>query len=484
MKQTLSRLRGVRQPDSHSACATSLGRSGVGVQGRSSHPQRTRAAREVRTWRACSPGSDLMRFIPTRVGNTTHGRSRLRTWTVHPHACGEHLRRRRPEWARGGSSPRVWGTPGSSRTSRLRTRFIPTRVGNTGWPWQRRCRCSVHPHACGEHSSLRCRAAMSVGSSPRVWGTLCTARSVTPRCRFIPTRVGNTQPARMRPSGVSGSSPRVWGTPLRRTAARYARRFIPTRVGNTTQRSTSPVSKSVHPHACGEHARLVVQAAPVVGSSPRVWGTPNAAPPSRSAARFIPTRVGNTSACSLAGAVLSVHPHACGEHGCGGSQRAARAGSSPRVWGTRLLQGNQAGDGRFIPTRVGNTAALSAIVFAECGSSPRVWGTHLGLRHLAGLRRFIPTRVGNTGAAPARRPGPSVHPHACGEHRRWREPAHAVRRFIPTRVGNTGCPTAAAPARPVHPHACGEHYLTAASTSSRYGSSPRVWGTRLRCRPG
>ena len=176
--------------------------------------------------------------------------------------------------------------------------------------------------------------------------------------------------------------------------------------------------------------------------------------------RFIPTRVGNTKSMSLAVMVLTVHPHACGEHPTKTDPLAASAGSSPRVWGTQVF-------------------------FCRC---------QIG-------KRFIPTRVGNT----ARMRGPmnvgTVHPHACGEHitlcpglaqiagsspRMWGTLSSAARdmatgRFIPTRVGNTEIYRRYRRRSAVHPHACGEHASAIDAAYRDNGSSPRVWGTRGLC---
>ena len=52
-------------------------------------------------------------------------------------------------------------------------------------------------------------------------------------------------------------------------------------------------------------------------------------------------------------------------------------------------------------------------------------------------------------------------------------------RFIPTRVGNTMMRFDVLPTSSVHPHACGEHNDIQISGAGAYGSSPRVWGTRV-----
>ena len=53
--------------------------------------------------------------------------------------------------------------------------------------------------------------ALTMGSSPRVWGKhLAHASNLGPN-RFIPTRVGQTTQAQLQDRAHHGSSPRVWG---------------------------------------------------------------------------------------------------------------------------------------------------------------------------------------------------------------------------------------------------------------------------------
>ena len=167
------------------------------------------------------------------MGNTRcYAGSRLR-FPVHPHACGEHDSAspvRRPP---NGSSPRLWGTPFRLFFLAVTNRFIPTPVGNTiayaaaCWSW------SVHPHACGEHRYRHSDNIVCTGSSPRLWGTRINFVGDTFTLRFIPTPVGNTY-FHTRHSSImtvhphacgehflkrfsliflNGSSPRLWGTP-------------------------------------------------------------------------------------------------------------------------------------------------------------------------------------------------------------------------------------------------------------------------------
>ncbi len=152
-------------------------------------------------------------------------------------------------------------------------RFIPTHVGNTCAPEQFLFLGPVHPHACGEHSQYDSKVPGGTGSSPRMWGTLGLGRQFADLRRFIPTHVGNT--------------------------ARW-----PACAGLL----------SVHPHACGEHARSLNRAATYIGSSPRMWGTLIGIPWMLAFARFIPTHVGNTAWAQAHDPQDTVHPHACGEH--------------------------------------------------------------------------------------------------------------------------------------------------------------------------
>ena len=252
---------------------------------------------------------------PTHVGNTHGVLRRGSAPAVHPHACGEYITGDGADSAAAGSSPRVWGIRPTLLRRDYAGRFIPTRVGNT--PQGRRLWTveSVHPHACGEYSTFFLRPCPLVGSSPRVWGiqALCTPAGC--RTRFIPTRVGNTCPARpwsypwpvhphacgeylrvpRRVAAVFGSSPRVWGIQYIRLCEEYRERFIPTRVGNTYCCRHRAGPWTVHPHACGEYQLEEPGNVEDIGSSPRVWGILSVPSLCPQRGRFIPTRVGNTS---------------------------------------------------------------------------------------------------------------------------------------------------------------------------------------------
>ena len=132
------------------------------------------------------------RFIPTRVGNSSFFWGNLSSTAVHPHACGELKKKSRNALLFIGSSPRVWGTLPQKLGVSLIMRFIPTRVGNSRSSGISLLNVSVHPHACGELWYWSRRRNICYGSSPRVWGTPFSPVDSSTFMRFIPTRVGNS----------------------------------------------------------------------------------------------------------------------------------------------------------------------------------------------------------------------------------------------------------------------------------------------------
>ena len=295
---------------------------------------------------------------------------------------------------------------------------------------------------------------------------------------------------------VAGSSPRVWGTPWRVCRMTEFSRFIPTGVGNAEFTSAFMSAFTVHPHGCGERTGSDTNPGYATGSSPRVWGThlkPRLPP---TGARFIPTGVGNAAGDIDLGIMGPVHPHGCGERQFRQSAIFYAHGSSPRVWGTRGLEGTHSAGSRFIPTGVGNAIESDSRLYRDAvhphgcgerkldgrfscsttGSSPRVWGTHRRFFERVSPDRFIPTGVGNALERYPFHSRRSVHPHGCGERtaskgapvtkggsspRVWgtlspyRDHCRDSR-FIPTGVGNAFRLRAGALSGPVHPHGCGE----------------------------
>ena len=172
-----------------------------------------------------------------------------------------------------GSSPHKWGIQGEEHIDEEMLRFIPTQVGNTSSspksPWHD----TVHPHTSGEYSLSVFFPPAINGSSPHKWGILLVAQLGLFFDRFIPTQVGNTRPQTNAPrfhsvhphtsgeygSGfcfgpcVAGSSPHKWGILALGLAGEAVYRFIPTQVGNTQQGCMKRRHCLVHPHTSGEY---------------------------------------------------------------------------------------------------------------------------------------------------------------------------------------------------------------------------------------
>ena len=169
---------------------------------------------------------------------------------------------------------------------------------------------------------------------------------------------------------------------------------IPAHAGNTQVFSVTAHDYSVHPRACGEHNAARTHGE-VIGSSPRMRGTPTIAAPSVGSPRFIPACAGNTLTCLLGGLLLTVHPRVCGEHAIQAKIDRDSIGSSPRVRGTHEEQTQAIGNYRFIPACAGNTALLNS--FARVRPvHPRVCGEHYTSSRRSSARRFIPACAGNT----------------------------------------------------------------------------------------
>ena len=146
-------------------------------------------------------------------------------------------------------------------------------MGNTSHWWPGLVYSTVHPHACGEHLNEAVQSYYSLGSSPRLWGTLTPLIYGTVYPRFIPTLVGNTS------QGLSG----ICQLPVH-----------PHACGEHHRGRIKKIWEKVHPHACGEHPTEKPPPPKKVGSSPRLWGTRHGRLGKMPLVWFIPTLVGNT----------------------------------------------------------------------------------------------------------------------------------------------------------------------------------------------
>ena len=289
----------------------------------------------VRGTRFSVPGRrHRQRFIPACAGNTRECAASKPTGTVHPRVCGEHTTGSKFAFSDVGSSPRVRGTPVADRRFQVGRRFIPACAGNTTRSRSTARSTSVHPRVCGEHPILVIAALARCGSSPRVRGTPHRRGVRRGIRRFIPACAGNTisigwlvtsitvhprvcgehPGAELAVRNSVGSSPRVRGTLVLRYAEGSLRRFIPACAGNTGVQFGQHCHRPVHPRVCGEHGVIRGAVKPLAGSSPRVRGTRVKTLTLSRRGRFIPACAGNTTNKKYSQGERTVHPRVCGEH--------------------------------------------------------------------------------------------------------------------------------------------------------------------------
>ena len=273
-----------------------------------------------------------------------------------------------------------------------------------------------------------------------------------------------------------------------------------------------------HPRGCGEHIRAIVPDRWQSGSSPRVRGTHHIIRLPQHGSRVIPAGAGNTMILTLYNKKWTGHPRGCGEHRIDQLRAGWRHGSSPRVRGTPRARKSPFQTARVIPAGAGNTmdqncpppkipghprgcgehAAPVARIAPDTGSSPRVRGTRPPLFCATHNDRVTPAGAGNTRRPHAADSAPTGHPRGCGEHGKRRCVNSAPRgssprvrgtrqrcrsstnpaRVIPAGAGNTTTPRPCPRWQAGHPRGCGEHGWATGGPCSAGGSSPRVRGTQ------
>ena len=215
-----------------------------------------------------------------------------------------------------GSSPRLRGTHRRAVRQGIRTGIIPALAGNTSAAPTANRNSGDHPRACGEHARRPWPPIEILGSSPRLRGTRVIHGVVPPMRGIIPALAGNTRPSRM---------------------------------------TSNP--EGDHPRACGEHGIHNHKGHNTPGSSPRLRGTLRFEPRAIWALGIIPALAGNTRSRSSSTCICWDHPRACGEHYISWLSANSRAGSSPRLRGTRYARERVQRHRGIIPALAGNTSS-------------------------------------------------------------------------------------------------------------------------------
>ena len=257
---------------------------------------------------------DRAGIIPAYAGNTCHAVRQPSLWWDHPRVCGEHDSNAQGNLQQPGSSPRMRGTP---------------LVSDVYAEWM-----EDHPRVCGEHAQETERRAQESGSSPRMRGTPSGHIQTDTRLGIIPAYAGNTlrktkRTARARDhprvcgehpytsrynQAYSGSSPRMRGTQTMADQPQATPGIIPAYAGNTCLWQQRTRVLRDHPRVCGEHPTCLSKSSNVLGSSPRMRGTPQQIQHGVRGLGIIPAYAGNTRThCSQPKEVRD-HPRVCGEH--------------------------------------------------------------------------------------------------------------------------------------------------------------------------
>ena len=131
-------------------------------------------------------------IIPAYAGNTQLFVHVCELHGDHPRVCGEHAV---SSWLIGsslGSSPRMRGTLFRSRSNSQRGGIIPAYAGNTSSSCTVMSSTKDHPRVCGEHRKSPRFGPRQAGSSPRMRGTLAFGHDLLTAPGIIPAYAGNT----------------------------------------------------------------------------------------------------------------------------------------------------------------------------------------------------------------------------------------------------------------------------------------------------
>ena len=213
-------------------------------------------------------------IIPAYAGNTPCDTPENSFRRDHPRVCGEHEFVQQGDGRHWGSSPRMRGTQGLQRQDLSRHGIIPAYAGNT-LRWRHgSCRCRDHPRVCGEHLTSCVMVVSSMGSSPRMRGTLVVAELLGHESGIIPAYAGNTW-SWWCSASIPWDHPRVCGEHLGCLVGRVdGGGIIPAYAGNTSGMRLAHSHWRDHPRVCGEHYDPARPRQAAAGSSPRMRGTP------------------------------------------------------------------------------------------------------------------------------------------------------------------------------------------------------------------
>ena len=131
-------------------------------------------------------------IIPAYAGNTSMAPCPPWAPRDHPRVCGEHSETALPVSFATGSSPRMRGTLAWFVGATVDQGIIPAYAGNTHCRRTSSTKARDHPRVCGEHTGRGDSRGVTQGSSPRMRGTPITTKKYGHAVGIIPAYAGNT----------------------------------------------------------------------------------------------------------------------------------------------------------------------------------------------------------------------------------------------------------------------------------------------------
>ena len=184
-----------------------------------------------------------------------------------------------------------------------------------------------HPRSCGAHPPAAINITGNSGSSPLMRGSLhddyfsllylgltCKRRGQAIQERDHPRACGAHTVQAISVSILLGSSPRMRGSPFDNIRSQAAAGIIPAHAGLTFASRRFSAPSRDHPRACGAHSMAEKSARLSWGSSPRVRGSPSSTRASTMPSGIIPAHAGLTCRPCPCCRRSRDHPRACGAH--------------------------------------------------------------------------------------------------------------------------------------------------------------------------
>ena len=174
---------------------------------------------------------------------------------------------------------------------------------------------------------------------------------------------------------MSGSSPRMRGSRGWRNRRFVQGGIIPADAGLTLNFWNLLSISRDHPRGCGAHEIVPLAAGGVLGSSPRMRGSPFRVGTLYLTSGIIPADAGLTDSAQQHGGRARDHPRGCGAHRISRPARASTSGSSPRMRGSRSYYLDRNNVWGIIPADAGLTGTRNSGIAAS-QDHPRGCGAH------------------------------------------------------------------------------------------------------------